>query len=303
MNLWKTLILSFLFSAGITDISARELNCKVEINYDKVTGANQDVFKQLEASISDYLNNTSFTDITFQGNELIDCSFFLTVDNYSGNNLTGSLQVTSTRPVYESVYTTPLLNVKDNDISFEYYQGQPLVYSATSIDSKLTGLLDFYAYLIIGMDFDSFEQGGGTDYLNEALRIMRLSRSGTDKGWNAMDNNRNRGSIITALTESPGSNLRKVIYDYHRNGLDVMSVSPEKGRGAITKSLESLNEIGTAAPFSASLSLFRDAKINELEGIYSQSSQDERKKVTEILERLYPTDIDVIEKIKKSSTR
>ena len=296
-----TVLLVFVFSS--LSMSARELNCRVEVNHDKIGTAGGDVFEQLQSAINDYMNNTSFTDAKFSPNELIDCSLFLTIDSYSDNGFTGSLQITSTRPVYGSNYTTPLLNIKDNDIAFEYYQGQPLVHSTQSIDSRLTALLDFYAYLIIGMDFDSFEERGGTEFLNESLRIMRLSRAGTDKGWNPMDNTRNRGSIITALTESPGSNLRKVIYDYHRNGLDVMSASPEKGRNAITKSLEMLSDIAVAAPFSASLSLFRDAKISELEGVYSQSSGDERKKVTEILERLYPTDLETIEKIKNPTKR
>lgn len=301
MRLKGVLLLPILFLCFNILIEAKELNCRVEINSDKINSSNPEYFSQLQEAISDYLNNTSFTDATFMTNELIDCSFFLTIDNYSDNRIEGSLQISSTRPVYGSVYTTPLLNIKDNDISFEYYPGQSLIHSTQTIDSKLTALLDFYAYLIIGMDFDSFELNGGSDYFNEALRIMRLSRTGTDKGWNPFDNNRNRGAIITALSENPGSNLRKIIYDYHRNGLDVMNVSPEKGRNIITKSLETLMEIGETSPFSASLTLFRDAKINELEGIYSQCNSDEKKKVVDIIQRLYPTDQDVIDKINNSS--
>ncbi len=293
----KSLIcLLFVFLSAIA--RGAELNCSVEINADRVPNTSREVFTTLQQAISEYLNTTSFTDAQFAPEEKIDCKFFFTVTSYTDNVVTGSLQVQSTRPVFDSSYTTPLLNLKDNDISFPYSQGEPLTFSQTDVNAPLTALLDFYAYLIIGMDFDSFSPKGGTEFFDQAARIVQLSRSAGEKGWRAIDDPKNRASLLAAITEPPASSIRDIIYDYHRQGLDRMTVSPDKARAAITGCMKSLAEIARSAPMSAVLSLFRDTKLDELTGVYSKGTgNDERKEVVAILSEVYPTEQDKIERI------
>lgn len=286
----------FLFLAAIA-ARCEELNCSVEINADRVPNTSREVFTTLQQAISEYLNTTSFTTAQFAPDEKIDCKFFLTVTSYTDNLISGSLQVQSTRPVFDSTYTTTLLNLKDNDISFTYSEGEPLTFSQTDVTGNLTALLDFYAYLIIGMDFDSFSPKGGTEFFDQASRIVQLSRSAGEKGWRAMDDPKNRASLLTAITEPPASAIRDIIYDYHRQGLDRMTVSSDKGRSAITACVRQLAEIARTAPMSAVLSLFRDSKLDELTGVYSKSGNDERKEVVAILSEIYPTERDKIDRI------
>lgn len=286
----------FLFLAAIA-ARCEELNCSVEINADRVPNTSREVFTTLQQAISEYLNTTSFTTAQFAPDEKIDCKFFLTVTSYTDNLISGSLQVQSTRPVFDSTYTTTLLNLKDNDISFTYSEGEPLTFSQTDVTGNLTALLDFYAYLIIGMDFDSFSPKGGTEFFDQASRIVQLSRSAGEKGWRAMDDPKNRASLLAAITEPPASAIRDIIYDYHRQGLDRMTVSSDKGRSAITACVRQLAEIARTAPMSAVLSLFRDSKLDELTGVYSKSGNDERKEVVAILSEIYPTERDKIDRI------
>lgn len=283
----------------LTAVSARcaELNCSVEINADRVPTASRDVFITLQQAISEYLNTTSFTEAQFAPNEKIDCKLFLTVTSYSDNIVTGSLQVQSTRPVFDSSYTTTLLNIKDNDISFPYSQDEPLTFSQNEVTGNLTALLDFYAYMILGIDFDSFSPKGGTDCFDQASRIVQLSRSAGEKGWRAIDDSKNRASLLTSITEPPASAIRDIFYKYHRQGLDKMTVSPDKGRAAITECVRSMGEIARTSPMSVVLSLFRDSKLDELTGVYSKSSNEERKEITAILSEIYPTERDKIERL------
>ncbi|MBD5244213.1 MAG: DUF4835 family protein [Bacteroides sp.] len=287
----------------LTAVVARcaELNCSVEINADRIPTTAREVFTTLQQAMAEYLNTTSFTEAQFSSNEKIDCKFFLTVNSYADNVVTGSLQVQSTRPVFDSTYTTPLLNIKDNDISFSYSQGEPLTFSHSEVTSNLTALLDFYAYLIIALDFDSFSSHGGTPYYEEADRIVQLSRSGAEKGWRAIDDPRNRASMLAALTEPPASAIRDIIFTYHRQGLDRMTVSPDKGRTAITGCVRSLAEIAHTSPMSAVLPLFHDTKLDELTGVYSKSAADERKEVARILAEIYPTATTLTERIANPS--
>lgn len=293
----KRLILPALLALCLLPAWGAELNCTVEINADRVASTSREVFESLRQAIAEYLNTNSFTEAQFAPNEKIECKIMLTVNSYTDNVVTGSLQVQSSRPVYDSSYTSPMLNIRDNDVSFSYSQGDPLTFSRNEITDNLTAILDFYAYLILAVDFDSFSSKGGEACYDEAAKIVQLSRTSGEKGWRAIDDNKNRASLLAALTEAPASAMRDIFYDYHRQGLDRMSVSPDKGRAAITGTLKKLQEIGSAAPMSVALTLFRDTKLDELTGVYSKGGNDERKEVVKILSALYPTETSRIELI------
>lgn len=270
---------------------AQELNCTVEVNTDKVQGTNREVFETLREAIADYMNTTKFSNAQIATNERIDCRLFLTVSEYNDGVVTGDLQIQSTRPVYNSTYTSTIFNFKDNKIEFPYQQGEPLVFSLTTMDSNLTALLNFYAFLIMALDFDTFSPLGGQVYLDQLQYIVQLAQSSGYAGWKVFEDNRNRAALLGALTEPSTSVYRNLLYDYHRRGLDEMSVSPDKGRAAITETVTTnLAKIQHAAPMSVALTIFRDAKLDELVNIYSKGSQTERESVYNLLRDIYPTE-------------
>lgn len=300
MNFFSRLAAIAIFMLTAATAMPNELKCSVEINADKVQNTAGETFSSLKEAISEYLNTTAFTTAQYSPVEKIECRLFFTVNDYTDNTVSGTLQIQSSRPVYGSSYTTTLLNFKDNDISFAYTPGDRIVHSLNSVESSLSTLLDFYAYLIIGLDGDSFAPKGGDGAYELAAQIMQLARNTGDKGWRAIDDNRNRASLLTGITEGASSAIRTLYYDYHRKGLDIMSVSPDKGRAAITEALGALPGIAQAAPMSVILSMFRDTKLDELTNVYSKGSRDERDKVYKMLVDIYPTEAARLEPIKES---
>ncbi len=276
---------------------AQELNCSVNINYDQVSGA-KPTFEALQRSIAEYLNNTAFTDCIFDPGERIECQIMLVVKSYDNQTVSGELQLQSMRPVFNSTYTTTILNLKDNKIAFEYRDGDPLVFSVDYADSQLTALLNFYAYLMIAMDFDSFSPLGGEKYWEIARQISMQYQNSVYTGWSAFEDNRNRGAIVDAFTQPSTKPMRDLSYVYHRTGLDQMALSPEKGRYNISASLATLGQVQKMAPMSVALSMFKDAKLHELVNLYSGANQSERQKAYDILTDIYPAENTMLNKIR-----
>lgn len=280
--------------------TAQELNCQVEINTDAIAGTNKSVFETLQSAVNDYMNTTTFTPAQFSANEKIDCRLFFTIKEYNEDgNITGDLQVQSTRPVYNSSYTTTLINFKDSKIDFSYREGEPLNFTVNSMESQITAILNFYAYLILAVDFDSFAPNGGEPFWERLKQIVQMAQSSGETGWKAFEDTKNRSAVLSAFTEGRGGEaLRQMIYDYHRQGLDQMALSPDKGRATITKSLDALTTVFGLQPMSVALSMFHDAKLDELVNIYSKAPAEERNNVYELLQPIYPTDNDRLTKIK-----
>lgn len=283
--------------------AAQELRCQVEVNSSKVEGASKSVFEALQQSISDYFNETRFTNASFSPNERIDCRFFLTVNEYSDDRIKGDIQVQLSRPVYNSSYTTTLFNFRDTKVEFDYREGDPLIYNETNFDNNLTALLNYYAMLFLALDFDSFSPEGGQPYFDRAQTIVQQAQSSGEVGWRAFEDTKNRSAVISAFTDGNTSGMRRLIYDYHRKGLDEMATSPDKGRATITESLSELEKVYKVAPMSVALSIFRDSKLDELVNIYSKAPDTERTKAYDILQPIYPTDTERLEKIKKGAER
>lgn len=290
-------LIIILFLANATGIS-QELNCQVEINSKLIEGTNTSVFETLQEAISEYMNTTKFTNTQFSPNEKIDCRLFFTIGSIEDETISGDLQIQSTRPVYNSSYTTTLINFKDSNIEFNYQQGEPLIFNETSMESNLTAILNFYAYLILAMDFDSFSPQGGQPYFDRLATIVQQAQSSGEKGWRAFEDTKNRSAILSAFTDGGTKVLRDMNYLYHRKGLDEMSVSPDKGRNQITQSLDALNKVFQTQPMSVGLSMFKDAKLDELVNIYSKSQQVERDEVYKNLKNIYPTEKTRLEKIR-----
>lgn len=294
-----------LFLIGVMSLfcqvnsNAQELLCSVEINTGSIEGTYKSVFDELKQSITEYMNENKWTDAQFYPNEKIECRLFLTVKEYSDDRIKGDLQVQLSRPVYNSTYTTTLLNFKDNKIEFDYREGDQLIRNDNSWDSNLTGILDFYAYLFLALDFDSFSLRGGQPYLDKASSVVQMAQSSGEIGWKMFEDTKNRSAVLNSLTDANTGMIRDMNYQYHRKGLDEMVTSPDKGRAAITESLKAIGQVYSNQPMSVALSMFRDAKLDELVNLYSKAPQNERDDVYELLRPIFPTDTERLDKIKK----
>lgn len=282
----------------ILPAAAQELNCTVEINSDQVSGSNKSMFETLQNAINDYFNTTTFTNAKFSPNEKIECRFFLTIKELNDDKYTGDIQIQSSRPVYNTSYTTTLINFKDSKVEFTYQEGEPLIFSENSMESQLTAILNFYAYLILAVDFDSFSPRGGQPFFDRLAQIVQMAQSSGETGWRQFEDTKNRSAVLSAFTDQATSGLRDLLYEYHRKGLDEMSVSPDKGRAGITNSLDYLQKVHQVNPMSVGLSMFKDAKLDELVNVYSKAPQTERQRVFDLLTSIYPTEQDRLNKIK-----
>ena len=184
-------------------------------------------------------------------------------------------------------------------MEFTYQENEPLIYSETTMESNLTALFNYYVYLILAIDFDSFQLRGGDPYWEKVASIVQMGQSSGETGWKAFEDTKNRAAVLAAYTDPATSVLRDLNYEFHLKGLDQMSVSPDKGRQTITQTLDNLTAVYKANPMSVGLSMFRDAKLDELVNIYSKAPSDERETAYKILQPLYPTDQDRLEKIKR----
>lgn len=294
--------LILLLAVGLP-LGAQELNCNVEINTSQVQNVNKQVFETLQSAINDYMNTTKFTGAQFNANEKIECKLFFTIKEQNDTKITGDLQVQSTRPVYNSTYSSTILNFKDTKIEFEYQENEPLVFNENNMESNLTAILNYYAYLIIALDFDTFGPRGGDPYWERVDQVVRMAQSSGESGWKQFEDTKNRAAVLSAFTDPATSTLRDMLYNYHRKGLDEMSVSPDKGRAQITQSLDALKAVYDVAPMSVGLSLFKDAKLDELVNVYTKGTQDERDRVYELLYGLYPTEQTRLDMIKKGTNK
>ena len=296
------LALACCFNAIAYD-EATELNCEVEVNADKINNANKEIFQELKQAVTDYMNTTKWTNAVFGTNEKIYCKLLLTINTYDDATgaMKGDLQIQSQRPVYNSSYTTAVINFRDSKLDFFYERGQTLEFSELEMEDNLTAILNFWAYMIIAMDFDTFEFKGGDPYYEQAAQVVRLAQSTGETGWKAFEDNTNRNAVLSAFTDTQTEPIRQMLYDYHRMGLDQMVVTVDKGRSAITHTLENLAKIYDVNPLSVSLSMFKDAKLDELVNIYSKANTTEKEAVYEMLYQVYPSENKRLEQIKQTS--
>lgn len=277
---------------------AQELNCTVEINSSKIEGTDKSPFEELQEAITEYVNTQKWTNAQFAVNEKIECRLFFTINKYEDEKFTGDLQVQLSRPIYNSTYTTTLFNFKDNKIEFTHRRGEPLVYNENSWEDNLTGIINYYVYLFLALDFDSFSPLGGQQYWDRVASIVQQAQSSGEVGWRAFEDNKNRSAVLSAFVDNATSGMRQLMYTYHRKGLDEMVTSPDKGRAAITESLENIRTIHKNAPMSVALSIFKDTKLDELVNVYSQAPESERMDVYNMLKDIYPTETERLEKIR-----
>ena len=298
----KILLTSWLlFCSG--SLLAQELQATVNINHAQIQGTDNSIFDNLQTTLMQFLNDRKWTALQFQKNERISCSFNITVNKYDRKTNTFSCKaiVQANRPVFNSSYTTTLYNNIDNNFDFEFAEFSQLDFNEEHIDNQLTALCAYYAYLIIGMNLDSFSPMGGTDILQQCLNVANNAQGLNFTGWKIFDDDRNRYAFINGYMDEALKPFRMLQYDYYRTGLDEMANNVEKARVNITTALENdLQKAHENRPLSMLPQIWTDYKKDELANIYQgKGTQKEKESVYEILFRLNASLNEAWDKIKQ----
>lgn len=267
--------------------NAQELQATININHSQIQGTDNTVFDNLRNTLSQFINERKWTNLQFQKNERIPCSFNITVTKYdrATNMFTCKAIIQANRPVYNSAYSTTLYNNTDNDFNFEFSEFNQLTFNDESVDNQLTALCAYYAYLIIGMDLDSFSSMGGEDVLQRCMNVANNSQNLNYTGWKSFEDSKNRYAIINDYIDEGMKAFRQLQYDYYRNGMDEMAQNPERGRVNISSAIENdLKTAHEARPMSMLPQIWTDYKKDELANIYhNKGTQNEKEKIYDIL--------------------
>ncbi|UYW02156.1 DUF4835 family protein [Flavobacterium agricola] len=268
--------------------NAQELKCNVQVNYNQITNANPQVFRTLQTQLTDFMNNTKWTNRIYTPVELIDCSMYITVNSYDNNILNSTIQIQSSRPGYNSTYSSPVLNMHDRDFTFDYIENQQLNFNKDLYSSELASTLAFYAYVIIGLDADTFALNGGESSLKTAQNIVNVAQSSGRSGWIQGDNRQNRYYFITDLMAPNFEAFRKSLFGYHLHGIDAMADNTKKGKEQIKKAVLDLNALHGSRPNSYLMRVFFDAKATEIVDVFSGGPEIATSDLKETLSRISP---------------
>jgi len=282
--------------------SAQELNAKVVINRSQISNTTEAVFEALQNSLNAFLNERQWTKMTYEDYERINCTFSITLKTYSetDNSFTGSIQVQSVRPVYNSNYSTTVFNIQDENFNFNFQQFDQLDFRPEQVDNNLTAMLAYYAYLIIGMDMDTMAPLGGTDILQMAMDVANNAQNLGYAGWKAFEDSRNRFAIINDYLDGGLEPLRQMEYEYHRQGLDRMTENTDSARSAVTSAIVLLKQAHENKSQSLLPQIITDIKRDEIVSIYSsKGTREEKEQVYDIVFAINASQNPYWEKIKK----
>lgn len=281
------LLLIFIFLVS-SNSGAQELRCEVVVNAEQTGQSNLSVFKTLQNSLNEFINQTSWTNREFANHEKINCSVFINITGFDNESFSGTIQVQASRPVFGSSMVTPVFNFKDEQFSFNYREFEPLNYSQNSYSSNLVSVISFYVYTILGLDADTFQLQGGTAYFEEANRVVTTAQQGGAAGWRGTDGNKSRYRLNADLISNAFSDYRTALYEYHRLGLDIMHRDPTAGKQAIANSVQDLRKLNDSRPNSLLVRVFFDAKAQELEQIFTGGPQVPVTGLVDALNQLAP---------------
>ncbi|KFF04440.1 type IX secretion system protein PorD [Flavobacterium reichenbachii] len=283
MNKIVTLLVFLIFSST----QAQQLNCTVTINTERLPNPNQQVFKTLQTSLSEFVNKTDWTGAALKQNERINCSMYITLSSNSSDQFSGTIQVQASRLIYNSTYSSPILNFNDKDFNFRYTEYEPLLFNPSVYESNLVSVVSFYSYLILGIDADTFQVGGGNQYLETAQNIANVAQQGGFKGWSQSDGLQNRYYLINDMISPTYGDLRQTMYAYH-SGLDVMSSDLKTSKEKIKASLILIGKLNTVKPNAFLTRVFFDAKSDEIVSIFSGGPSITVTDLTDVLNRVSP---------------
>ncbi|WP_296682258.1 DUF4835 family protein [Flavobacterium sp.] len=263
----RNLIVVFFFLIGIT-VHSQQLNCTVTVNSQQITNVNQQIFKTLQSSLTDFVNKTDWTGQVMKQNEKINCSIYINLTAGSSDQFSGTIQVQSSRPIFDSTYSSPIFNFNDKDFNFRYVEFENLIYNPNTFDSNLVAVIAYYCHIILGLDADSFVEQSGTSFLEAAQNIATLAQQSGGKGWTQSEGTQNRYFLITDLLSPTFSEIRSTSYQYH-TALDGMSKDLKVAKEKIKLALLGLNKVHSIRPNAFLTRVFFDAKSDEIVSIFS----------------------------------
>ncbi|MDR0505998.1 MAG: DUF4835 family protein [Dysgonamonadaceae bacterium] len=296
----KQIIVIMLIFLCAASLQAQELNATVTVNSSRIQSTNKNIFSSLEQALFQFINNQLWSSTTFNQSEKIECTFSITIlEQLSENNFKAEIFVQSRRPVYNSAYTTTILNWRDVNFEFEYMENSPIELVQNTLSNNLVAVIAFYANLILAFDFDSFSSLGGAVFLRQAQSIAMQAQSSSWNGWSSFDSNKSRTSIINALSNESMKPYREFWYTYHRKSLDEMAANPDRGRTTILNGLSVLKDTKSVRDSEIILQMFADCKLDEIVSIAAKANSEEKKTTYDILRNIYPTMTSQLEPLKK----
>jgi hypothetical protein len=287
-------------------VKSQELRCNIQIVTQQIQGTNKQVFQTLQTAIYEFMNNTNWTHHVFAYDERIECNFMFNItEQLSADEFKGTLQIQSRRPIFNTNYSSVMLNYMDNNIHFRYVEFEPLQFDPTQHISNLTSILAFWAYFIIGMDYDSFSYLGGTPFLAQAENIVTNAQNAREAGWKPFESldHKNRYWLINDILNDSYKPIREFNYKFHRLGLDLMDEKVTEGRAVIAEGLVDLQKVfrDKPDPFMHLLQITMDAKADELVNIFSESFTEEKQRAIRILQEIDPANKAKYEKMMASN--
>jgi hypothetical protein len=282
-----TKIVTFFLLLSFGFAHSQELNCTVTVNTQKLANANQQVFKTLETSLSEFVNQTNWTGQVFKQNEKINCSMYITISSNDSDQFVATIQVQSSRLIYNSTYASPVLNFNDKDFNFRYTEFESLIFNPAEFQSNLVSVISFYSYIILGMDADTFMPMAGDSYFDTAQNIANVAQQSGNKGWSQSDGNQNRYYLITDLVSPTYSEVRQSAFQYH-SGLDMMSNDLKAAKEKIKMSLLNLGKLNAIKPNAFLTRVFFDAKSDEIASIFSGGPSISITDLVDVLNKTSP---------------
>ncbi|MFC4722128.1 DUF4835 family protein [Geojedonia litorea] len=283
----RNLLFLFYLSASIG--FSQELNCNLVVNAQQTGNENVQVFKTLEKQLNEFVNNTTWTNKSFKPQERINCSMVITIQNYNSDIFQGTIQIQASRPVFNSSYSTPIYSFNDRDFTFQYLEFQNMVYNPNQFESNLVSVITYHIYMILGLDADSFQLNGGDSYFAQAQTILNYSQQENFRGWKLEDGNQSRFTLIDNILSPTFKEFRSVMYNYHINGLDIMSDNAKKGKTQIAEAIEELAVMNRRRPNSFLMRVFFDTKAQEIEDIFSDGPSVNIADLVDTLTKIAPT--------------
>lgn len=295
----KLALTIFLFAISLNSFT-QELRCNIQIYSQQIQTSNKHIFESMQKDLYEFMNNHKWTDHVYSYDEKIECTILINLtEQISADQYKGTMQIQSIRPIYNTNYNSVMLNLKDNDIQFNYQEFQSLDFNENTFTSNLVSLLAYYAYVIIGFDYDSYSLMGGTPYFQKAEKIVQNAQNAQEKGWKSYESQKNRYWLIENLLNSKYAPVREFNYKYHRLGLDAMSEKQADGRAQIADALQLVQKVyrDKPSPFMMLMQILFDAKSDEFVQIFSESFPDEKARVVTLLKEVDPTNSNKYQKI------
>lgn len=288
--MYKKIFITVVLACWSLLLSAQELNCLVSINATQVQTTDLGVFRDMKTAVEQFMNTRKWTNDAYKSHEKINCSILITITKMPAiGQFTASVQIQSARPVFNSNYSSLVFNFADRDWEFEYIESQPMEFNDNTYTNNLTSLLALYAYLIIGVDYDTFSELGGSPYFQKAWQVVNNAQQSNRPGWQSLGSNRSRYWITENFNNAQMVDLRKAMYSYHRLGLDTFDKDPDKSREVILKGLKDIKKIREVNPTSVIIVSFLDAKGKEIANMFSAGNIQVRREAYDIVTSIDPS--------------